>query len=392
MATVTIRPDRKFIEDALECGGEFKKCYQCATCVAACSLSTSENQFPRKQVLLAQWGLKDELLADPGPWLCFYCGECSKLCPRKANPGEMMMALRRYLTTVYDWTGLSRLMYRSAGWEVGILLLVAALVGALFTIPQSFGFGLLHRSSPEAMSTVMLEKFAPVKLVHLGDTILAAVLTLLLMTNALRMFLRLTAGRHIRFRVYLTQLPQFVMQAMAQSRWKECNDREALKNWLRHLLLVTGYVSMFTMVVVFLPWFQVKDTSFHWTSILGYYATTVLVVATLWMLADRVRKSSEMHRFSHLSDWMFPVLLLLTAVTGIAVNVFRLMNLPMATYTTYTVHMMIAVPMLVVEVPFGKWAHLLYRPLAIYVDAVLRESARMDAPEAAAATPASQHG
>jgi hypothetical protein len=26
--------------------------------------------------------------------------------------------------------------------------------------------------------------------------------------------------------------------------------------------------------------------------------------------------------------------------------------------------------MLVIEVPFGKWAHLLYRPMAIYLQAV----------------------
>ena len=75
--------------------------------------------FPRKQMLAAQWGLKDRLMEDPGPWLCFYCGECSKRCPRQANPGETMMALRRYLTAQYDWTGLSRLMYRSAAWEIG---------------------------------------------------------------------------------------------------------------------------------------------------------------------------------------------------------------------------------------------------------------------------------
>ena len=121
------------------------------------------------------------------------------------------------------------------------------------------------------------------------------------------------------------------------------------------------------LVVVFLPWFQVEDSSFHWTSILGYYSTAVLLVATTWILLDRIAKRTEMHRFSHLSDWLFPILLFLTAVTGIAVHVFRLSNLAMPTYVMYTVHMAIAVPMLVVEVPFGKWAHLLYRPLAIYV-------------------------
>ena len=83
-----------------------------------------------------------------------------------------------------------------------------------------------------------------------------------------------------------------------------------------------------------------------------------------------------MHRFSHLSDWLFPILLFLTALTGILLHVFRLLNWAMPTYVLYMVHLAIVVPMLVVEVPFGKWAHLLYRPLAIYVAAVRREVRR----------------
>ena len=36
---------------------------------------------------------------------------------------------------------------------------------------------------------------------------------------------------------------------------------------------------------------------------------------------------------------------------------------------------MILIPMLVVEVPFSKWSHLAYRPMAIYF-ANLKEKAR----------------
>jgi Na+-translocating ferredoxin:NAD+ oxidoreductase RnfA subunit len=95
-----------------------------------------------------------------------------------------------------------------------------------------------------------------------------------------------------------------------------------------------------------------------------------------------------MHRFSHLSDWLFPILLFLTALTGILVNIFRLSNLPMATYVTYVVHMAIAVPMLVVEVPFGKWSHLLYRPLGIFVAAVQKKALESASEAAAIAGPA----
>jgi quinone-modifying oxidoreductase, subunit QmoC len=365
-----LQPDTEFIQDALHSGGDFKKCYQCATCASVCSLSTEENPFPRRQMLMAQWGLKRQLLEDPGPWLCFYCGECSKVCPRKAHPGESMMALRRYLTTQYDWTGLSRLMYGSAWWELGILALVAALVVALFTVPQSFGFGLLAHSGAEAHAVVMLDKFAPTAVVHLGDRILALLLSLFLLSNAARMFFYLTRGQNIPLRRYFSELPGLVLQAVTQIRWKQCKDGEATTNWLRHLFLVTGYGTVFVLVVIFLPWFQVEDSSFHWTSILGYYSTAVLLVTTVWILRDRITQRTEMHRFSHLSDWLFPILLFLTAATGIAVHVLRLENLAMPTYVMYTVHMAIAVPMLVVEVPFGKWTHLAYRPLAIYVAAV----------------------
>jgi nitrate reductase gamma subunit len=382
---VTVQPDPKLIQEVTECGGDFKKCYQCATCASVCTLSGENGDFPRRQMLLAQWGLKDQLMGDPGPWLCFYCGECSKMCPRKANPGESMMAMRRYLTAQYDWTGLARLMYRSAWMEIGVLLMVAAVVVALFTVPQSFGFGLLRHSGPEARSVVMLDKFAPVMTVHHGDAIMAAILSFFLLTNAARMFFALTQGKGIPIATYVTELPGLIVQGLTQARWKSCKDPDATKNWIRHLFLVSGYLTIFTLIVLFLPWFQVADNSFRWTSILGYYSTAVLVVTTSWILLDRITKQSEMHRFSHLSDWLFPILLLLTAITGIAVHILRMSNLAMPTYYMYTAHMAIAVPMLVVEVPFGKWSHLLYRPLAIYVDAVRKKTLVVPSPEAVAA-------
>jgi hypothetical protein len=51
-----------------------------------------------------------------------------------------------------------------------------------------------------------------------------------------------------------------------------------------------------------------------------------------------------------------------------------MLDLALATYVFYVVHLMIAVPMLVVEVPFSKWSHLLYRPLALYLLAAQRHA------------------
>ncbi len=366
-----LKPDLQLIKYLKENGGgDLKKCYQCATCTSVCQLSNEEYGFPRRQMLLAQWGLKEQLMKDPSPWLCFYCGDCSKRCPRKGNPGETMMNLRRYLTSCYDWTGLSRLMYSSVFWEIGVLIAVAAVIILLFTLPQNFGFGLLAQSGNAPLTTVMLDKFAPADIVDLGDRIMAIVLALLLLSNASRMFFGLTRDENIPFSFYIKKLPHFVIQGITQKQWGKCGSSDSNTNWIRHLFLVSGYAIMFTLVVVFLPWFQVNGTSLHWTSLLGYYSTIVLLSSTAWIIIDRIKKRTEMHLFSHFSDWLFPILLFLSALSGILLHIFRIINLPLTTYYTYMIHLVIVVPMLVVEVPFGKWSHLLYRPLALYVAAV----------------------
>jgi len=73
----------------------------------------------RRQRLSAQGhalsaaGLEKPLRSTLDPWLCYYCGDCSERCPRGAEPGETMMGLRRWLTAQYDFTGISRFLYRS---------------------------------------------------------------------------------------------------------------------------------------------------------------------------------------------------------------------------------------------------------------------------------------
>jgi hypothetical protein len=64
----------------------------------------------------------------------------------------------------------------------------------------------------------------------------------------------------------------------------------------------------------------------------------------------------------------------LTTFSGILIHLGRLLELPMTTYYLYVVHMMIAVPMLVIEVPFAKWTHQLYRPLVLYLMNVKRSA------------------
>ena len=91
-----VQPDSDFVRRIVEDGGgDLKKCFQCATCSMVCGLSNGDRPFPRKEMIWAQWGLRDRLMADPDVWICHQCGDCSTQCPRGARPGDVLAAIRR---------------------------------------------------------------------------------------------------------------------------------------------------------------------------------------------------------------------------------------------------------------------------------------------------------
>jgi Fe-S oxidoreductase len=334
---------------------DMEACMQCGNCSASCPLSKDANTFPRKIYRYLQLGMKDRLLASPEPWLCYYCGECNDDCPRGAEPAETMMAVRRWLTMQYDWTGLAKRLYTSEVWEFGALGAVALFVVLLFTF--------FH--GPIITDHVAVNTFAPVKWVEFGDLVMAFALSAFLLSNAFRMHKFIMDGEKVPLRVYFSQAKEFLLHFATQKRWRECgNDRS---RWLKHFLLVTGYLTMLTLIIFFLRWFQVDDSSWHFSSLFGYYATGVLLYATVEMIRSRMKKQENIHRYSHISDWMFLILLFATTLTGIMMHLFRLAGWPMGTYVIYVIHLSIAVPMLVIEVPFGKWSHLFYRPFAVFL-------------------------
>ncbi len=378
---MSYRLDPALARELAKFGGEgASKCFNCGNCTAFCSLSAGETVFPRRTIRLVQLGLEEGLRESPEPWLCYYCGGCSDTCPREARPGELMMAARRWLTSRYDWTGISRRLYLSLAWELGFAGVIALFVLGLFLVPGMLGlpFGFQAVKGP-ALAHVRLDLFAPREVVHYGDWALAVLLAVLLAVNAVRMarfILRAEPGGPPPLRIWVGKLYELLLHFATQKRWLDCdNDTRAL--WLQHFLLVSGYVTILLLVVLFLPWFQRDGAEFHFTALFGYYATATLLGATVLAMRGRLRKKEQIHKYSHATDWMFLILLFLTALTGILLHLFRLLDLPWPTYIMYVVHLMIAVPMLVIEVPFGKWAHLAYRPLAQYLVAV-REAARQE--------------
>jgi hypothetical protein len=221
-----------------------------------------------------------------------------------------------------------------------------------------------------AAGGVKINQFAPVDLIEIGDWIMAIIVASLLISNILHMYyMVILKDKSIKIPLFLyfKEFWLLIFHFVTQLRFSKC-DTEGKTYWLSHWLLMSGYTVMFTVIVVFLPWFQTEEVHpfYHPQRFLGYYATFGLLFGLIMVLIGRIRKSGEKFKFSHFSDWFFIIMLILTTVSGIMVHIFRINGMPYATYYTYIAHLAILVPMIMIEVPFSKWSHLAYRPFAIY--------------------------
>lgn len=357
--TVKLNPELpgKIIELGAE---KFNRCFNCGNCTAICPLTQDNVSYPRKLIRYTIMGMEDKITSSADPWLCYYCGECSDYCPRDADPGSFMMALRRYLTTKYDWTGLSKLLYLSKKIEVIAIAAISAIVGLLVYF--------LH--GPVVLDRVELETFAPLHIVDTAGLAVFFILATLLITNLSRMYryvMRDDYGRRIRvpLKFLITDFVKTVpLHFFTQMKFKLCK----VGNWINHLIIVYGYAAAFILFVPLLSFTQTNEPFLlvNPLSVLGIFSTIALVYGASIAIYGRIKKSQPMWSYSHPTDWMFIILLFIVTITGILVGIFRLIGLPLATYITYSIHLMIAAPFLLLEVPFAKWAHLAYRPFAIY--------------------------
>jgi len=274
--------------------------------------------------------------------------------------------MRRHLIMNYDWTGISRLLYNSkkasAIFTIGLAILTLLLVW------------FLH--GPVVLDEVNLTAFAPIEIVHNGGIIYGVLLGALLLSNIGRMYwfaVRKRVGKgRIPLNTYFKALKHLITEFLTQAGYSKCVSKRA---WVNHLILMWGYTSLFVLFAILLPYTLVNDilplnNPFR---LAGYFGFTALTYATLYAIIGRLVKKEQYRKYSHHTDWMFLILLLITSITGILIHIFIALKMPLATYVIFSIHLAVVVPLLA-EVPFGKWTHLAYRPFALYFTRLKREA------------------
>ncbi|MBN2215614.1 MAG: 4Fe-4S dicluster domain-containing protein [Bacteroidales bacterium] len=336
-------------------GFDLNACYNCGNCTAVCSLSTEENSIPRKMVRYSVLGLEDELKVSIDPWLCYYCGECSETCPQDANPGELMMSLRRYLTSKYDWTGFSGLLYRNmSAYVISFLLIIIGIAGL-------------------SISNV----FSQEEWLHYGHYLemlaIAIVFAFILLPNIIRMWILMVWNKEKKFsiRKHFLSLDVLFIHMFTQKRSLSCkDDRDNKVWWFEHFILVLSYL-LLLFTTVFLNWFNTENMGII---VLGYIFSGIIFVVTIDFILRRIKKKKEKSTFSHPSDWFFVIWLMLMGFSAFIVRMLIDFSVLEKYFWVYLFHITVLIQWAIIIVPFGKWTHFLYRPFAIYFNNIVQDT------------------
>jgi len=386
------RVDPQFITELKKYGDvTIESCFNCGNCSAICPLSTEEDNFPRRMNRFAQLGLRDRLLASKELWLCYYCGECTKTCPRQADPGEYMASARRYAIASYDPTGLAKMLYTSPILSVIFMVILAAAIGLFF----------FQASAPMDMQTLRLFEFIPSELIHNAGIIAGIVIVLAALAGMInmtrRIFKALGYPKGTRLDWLGAAWKAFGQEALGQLRYrKDCESSAVNKpwyaqKWFIHASVLWGFLGLFvaTALNYLLELLSVKATGtwvplWYPIRLLGTVSGLFLLYGTSLSLLRRFRKDDTSYEKSTFSDWAFLTLMWLAGVTGFLLEIAVYLPPFAWSYWMLLAHLIVVGELLLLA-PFTKFAHAVYRSIALYLWALkpLPEKEGATAPAAA---------
>jgi ferredoxin/nitrate reductase gamma subunit len=353
-----------------------EKCYNCGNCTAICPLSSNGETFPRRMIRYAQLGLKKPLLSSKELWMCYGCGECTQTCPRQADPGEFMAAARRYAIASYDSLGFARLLYTSPTLSVLLLVLLAFLIALVFYSS--------HGIMP--VDSLRLFDFIPSALVHNLGVAALVIIALTGLAGAVNMFVQvwrenaLLTTPDVRLKWLGALWETIGAEVLGQRRYRQdckaSTDRRPwfLQKWFIHASTMWGFLGLFAATILDygMELLGLKPTGtwvplWYPVRLLGTVAGLFLVYGTSVAIVNRIRKVDETTAHSSISDWSFLALLWLTGISGFALEIAVYLPHPAIwAYWTLLGHISVAVELLLL-LPFTKFAHAMYRTLAIYI-------------------------
>ncbi|MHB8835223.1 MAG: quinone-interacting membrane-bound oxidoreductase complex subunit QmoC [Candidatus Methylomirabilia bacterium] len=378
-----IKPDLGYVKEVIAAGGEsLKKCYQCATCTVVCDVTADAQPFPRKEMVWAQWGLKERLINDADVWLCHQCADCTARCPRDAKPGEVLGAIRRtayraHAVPAVMGTLFSDIKYLPVVFAIPVLVLAAMIM--LNNQPQvgSHIFPLWGGQGFMPTGEIVFSKMMPITTGIDATFLTVAFLAVLSAFASLKGFwgrLEAQVPASVPRKGFGPSAAEFLGELVSHASFKKCTVNAG--RTLAHLLVFYGFVGAFiaTNIVLVYEWgtkfgiFHELETPLAFSGagllpkLFGNIGGLAIVFGALLMIGNRMSKSEESPASGY--DWIFLFSIFLVGATGMLTEILRLMDNAALAYPMYFVHL-VFVFYVIAFFPYSKLAHLLYRPIAI---------------------------
>src|SRR5674476_1505010 len=108
----------------------------------------------------------------------------------------------------------------------------------------------------------------------------------------------------------------------------------------------------------------------------GYHSGIALVYGVSMFMVNRMRQVNRAAQFTTASDWLLLVLLWITGATGFFIEVaLYLPNAPAWGYWVFLFHVAVAMELMLL-LPFTKFAHAMYRPVALFFYALAADKSK----------------
>lgn len=376
-----LKPNMAFVKEIINLGGDdLKKCYQCATCAVVCPLAPDENPYPRKEMIWAQWGTREKLLADPDIWLCYQCSDCSAQCPRGARPGDVMAALRKAAIAAWSFPSFLGRLVQNQSWFLVLLAVPAVLFAYLLSLGSHWGWA--EFSTPTFTEKgFVFHNFVPHWLIYAVFVPITVLVLISFFLGARRLWAAMSHNFPARVQSPQASLWSVLKDVFLHRHFNRC-EQDRFRTWA-HLGIFYGFVFLAittaaTIVLMYgfgkhppLPFNPSNFTDGLLWKIIGNIGAMILIVGTIWAIRHRMRATPTDQK-SHFTDWSFLAVVLLIALTGLASQVFRVWasglqsaGIAKIAYATYFFHL-VFVFYLIAFAPFCKMAHLVYRTLAMF--------------------------
>ncbi|MDI6907092.1 MAG: 4Fe-4S dicluster domain-containing protein [Thermoanaerobacterales bacterium] len=344
----------EFTAEVIRLGAaQSRACFNCGNCSAICPLAETDSFYPRRLLRYAQLGAGEKILASPGIWLCYHCGQCTSMCPRLADPGEVIMALRRWAIARYSWPRPAGKLYTSKMFTFFFYLSAAVF----------FGLGLVLFHGPVDRETVRLSLFIPTRLIEVGGVGLGCFVLGCVALSLRRMYRHLTTAAPVPVRLGAGDVWRtFLEEVLIQQRYRQCEDKT--RRWM-HLAIVNGFIALgLTTALAFI--FNSGGAPENLPAPIRGLGTLGGIALLGGALVAGWRRLAGREVFTHFTDWTFLTLLFLAGLTGLLLEGTAYLNLPPASYTLYAAHLVV-VALLILAAPCTKFAHAAYRFLALCV-------------------------